>query len=94
MYEWQETEIVGDPLESGVYICVCRGDVDIKFITFHSEEKIWKHQNGVQSKKVTHWVAIPKLPTIVKTNMLLKKAVDVGLSRMEKIELSNLLVST
>lgn len=78
------------PEESGQYIVVLRGYVDIKIAKFNLSDKSWR-LSGIETKKVTHWFKCPEIPKAIYINALLKKALDVGLNEEEKIKLSDLL---
>lgn len=78
------------PDESGQYVVIRRGHVDIRIAHYHLDSKSWKLQ-GIQTNKVTHWFKCPPYPKDIYINFLLKKAMDIGLDEEEKIKLSDLL---
>lgn len=90
MNEWHELKEFGQPSKPGIYLCVVHGDTSIKLI--HYSESYWKYMQGLECKKVSHWLEIPELPIAIRMNMLFKKASQEGLSKEEKEELSKLLL--
>lgn len=89
---WVNLGKEGAPEQSGTYICVIRGDAQLKFVNYHAHDNTWIYQQGMECKKVICWISIPEIPPEVRMNMLLKKAQDHGLGETEKAELSKLLL--
>jgi hypothetical protein len=89
---WLDIQKDGLPQSGRIFLCITRGGISLKLMRYDIEKQRW-HNEGTpgMSGKVTHYTKTPEIPSILKMNILLKKAAIDGLCNDEKLELAQLL---